>query len=134
LEDSITAHDASELRIEIGLVERMRHGSDQKLGGVTRQYRVGIEGDYIPDAARRICIADDHRKCISRLSTQKPVELAELSTFPLPSHPHALLFVPQSLSMKEVEHVTTMLPVFLVELFDSTGSCLDDLRVFRPRF
>ena len=43
-------YDHTSMRIEIGLVEGMRHFTDQAPGSSNRQARVGIERDDIADA------------------------------------------------------------------------------------
>ena len=96
--------DHTGMRIEIGLVERVRHLSDQPPGGPDRQARIRVERDDVADAGgqRRHMAIDRHERRIGGAAKQ-PVEFVQLAALALPADPPSFAFVPHAPAMKKEE-------------------------------
>ena len=103
LQDSVSLHDPSGVLVEHGAVERMRHGADERDGGVARQHRVGVERDDVAHAVQPVRLSLDPPERTGVVLEQERVELHELAALALPSHPDAVGLVPAALAMEEVE-------------------------------
>src|SRR5512138_960886 len=112
----------------------MSHRSGEHLCCIARKHRVGIESDYVSHALEGFSISGDGCKCIFTLSAQKTIELTELPPLPFPSHPDALLLIPQSLTMEEIENVTTLTRILFVQVLSALNGNLENLGVVWLRF
>src|SRR3989442_5827491 len=77
------------LRINDGLVQRMRQGADQALGAATRQLRVGVKSDdesYFWKDREITCL--DRETVI--VASQNLVQVHQLAALTFPSHPDFL--------------------------------------------
>ena len=97
----MAAHDHTGTRIEVWLVEGMRHLSDQPLGGPDRQARVSVERDDVADAGgQRRSMAIDWQKCRIGGAAKQPVEFVQFAAFALPADPPSLALVPDTSAME----------------------------------
>ena len=119
LENPIAAHDATKLRVVVSPVERVGDRTGKHLRCVTWQHCVGIERYHIPHLQKGCGFPDNGEKRIGPVSPKEPVELPELSTLPLPAHPHALALIPDSTPVKEVEDTSFRARILGVELLNS---------------
>ena len=104
LQHAVTVHDHTGMRIEIGLVERVRHLSDQPPGGPDRQARIRVERDDVADAGgqHRHMAIDRHERRIG-IATKKPVEFVQLTALALPADPPGFAVIPHAPAMQKEE-------------------------------
>src|SRR5688500_11341950 len=95
-----------------------------------RQDGVGVERDHEPSVAQRFDIADDRGERVPRAAAEEGVELGELPTFSLPSHPDALTLVPLPGAVEEIKDVIRAAGVAPVERTNAIHGGSDD-RVIR---
>ena len=115
LQDPVAAHDATEVGVVHGTVERVRQGSHEERRRVRRKDGVGVQGDHIAHAPHRLEVADHHAEPVAGAGQDEAVELGELAALPLPSHPDALVRVPAARAVEQVERVLAAAAVAGVE-------------------
>src|ERR1039457_4943381 len=104
LHDTVAFYDPPDASAEPGLIERMCHGADQAARDTSRQTRVCVERDDVPHTRRSLhWTSTDRKKRSVDSAAQKLVQLPELSSLALPSHPFALALVPDTLSVQQQE-------------------------------
>jgi hypothetical protein len=103
-EHGVSLDHASGAGIESGLVQRVRHLSNQPLRDVAREPRVGVERDHVANAGRNdgrlTGLAQVGRV---RVAAQQSVELVQLAAFALPPDPFAFAFIPDASAMEQEE-------------------------------
>ena len=100
----MAARDHTGTRIEVWLVEGVRHLPDQPLGGSDRQARVSIERDDVADTGgqRRSMTIDWQKRRIGGAAKQS-VEFVQFAAFALPADPFFLALVPDTSAMEKEE-------------------------------
>ena len=132
LDDPVPLGYASDLRIVVRAVERVRDRSDEQLRRISRQYRVRVECYDVTHEGEPARVADDRIERVSCSPPQEFVELGKLATLPLPAHPHILFRIPEPRTVKEKKHVFTGVSVPRVERIDARRSGGKNLLVIRP--
>src|SRR6476620_8556226 len=112
----------------------MRDCSRQHLRRIARQHRVGIQREHVLDSLQSRDISDYSRECLGCLIAQESVELSQLSSLPLPTHPHALLRVPETWTMEEIENVRVVCGVLQVQVACALFSRFDYRRITLASF
>src|SRR5258708_3972346 len=112
----------------------MRDCADQHLRCIPRENSVGVESDYVLDAPKRGRVAYYCRERAYRFIPYESVELPELTSLSLPPHPHALLWIPESWTVEEIEHVLSIGAVLQVQVSNSLLRSIDYFRVALPSF
>ena len=121
LKDRIALDDPARVRIEDRPVERMGHRPHEANGGASRQARVRVEGDHVSDRHRHVQPGPHERRAV--VPQEQLVELLELATLALPSHPLALAGIPDAAAVEQEESGPrggngTMAPVEPVDPLD----------------
>src|SRR5258706_7898513 len=129
LNDSIASNDSPQLRIVFGAIQWMRNRTNQQLRRISRENRVGVERDYVLDSPKRRCVAYYCRERVRRLAAYESVELPELTSLSLPPHPHALLRIPESRTMEEIEDILSIGSVLQVQVPNSLFRSVDYFRI-----
>jgi hypothetical protein len=115
LQNAVAFHDQLALGVVDGAVERMRHRGGQLPRGVARKLRVRVQRDDVLNVRQQRKVARDVRKTFRAPTAQTTIQGGEFATLAFVSHPDALLFVPQTWPVKEVENAGPIALVFLVE-------------------
>ncbi|MNV41428.1 hypothetical protein D3C71_1330630 [compost metagenome] len=115
LQDAVAACHSARDRVELGLIERMRHGADKFPGGFPGQLGIGVQRDDVPDPGKRGHVPDHARECARALAAEHAIQIGKLSSFSLIGHPDPLLLVPAARPVKEKERTASQAPVFLVQ-------------------
>ncbi|KFB67214.1 MAG: hypothetical protein CAPSK01_003331 [Candidatus Accumulibacter vicinus] len=135
LQNAIAGRDPLFHWVVIGTVERVRHGADELPRRVTRQLRIGVQGDHVLDVGQYSGVSDDEREPVPATRTQQRVQRSQLAALALVSHPDAVVPIPQPRAMEQEENVpATAVAVLLVELVDSAPGQFQQGSVGRQRF
>ena len=118
----------------VGAIERVRDDPDQLARHASRQPRVAVERDAVPDLRQDAQVAHRHGEARVGGAAQQPVELLDLSALALPSHPEPFALVPLAQAVKQEEPVRAAVRVPGVERGDARAGRLENLRVVRQRF
>ena len=129
LQDAVALGDASRLRVEPRLVQRVRDDADEALGGIARQTRVGVERDAVADRRQHVEVADLRREARVGGAAQQAVELFDLAALPLPADPRLLARVPLPVAVKQEEAVGVLGAELEIERLDARARALEDRRV-----
>ncbi len=126
LQDGVSVHDPSRVRVEHRAVQRVCHRAHETCGGTPWQSGVGIEGDDVANAARGHGGGSPREQDGGvRRATQQGVELVELAALALPPHPDALGCVPTAFAVEEQETGPAPggLAVAGIQPIDGRGRC-----------
>ena len=95
MQHGVSIHDASRPRVERRPIQRMRHRADKAGGHPSRQTRVGIERDHVPDGVGhgRGAPVGRHERRIGG-GPEKTVQFAKLPALAFPPHPLPFVFIP----------------------------------------
>ena len=113
LQDAVALGHPPHSLIEFRPVERMRQRANQAACRLERQLRVGIQRDDISHRRQgRVIPVADHEARIRRAAEQA-IELRQLASLALPSHPSAFAWIPAPLAMEVVETIRSVAGVQL---------------------
>ncbi len=115
LKNRVAARDSPHLRIVPCAIERVCHGTRQLGSGVRREHGIRVERDHVARSAERVAILRDHGKRIVAHAFDEVVELRELPSLALPTHPYTLPRVPPPGTVEEEEDRVAGNRVALVE-------------------
>ena len=88
----------------------MRHDAHQLLRRIAGELRVAVQDDDVLGIAQASRIADDRVEA-RRLSAERGVQLLELASLPLPSHPYALALVDAAAPVEQIERAGRRRPI-----------------------
>ncbi len=129
LQDRVALGDAAAGRVEMRPIQRVRDDADELLGGVARQARVGVERDAVAHAGQDREVPDLDVEARVPRPSQEPIELLELASLSLPSHPRALARIPLARAMEQEEPVATPFAEPGVQRLDAAPRRSEDGRV-----
>ena len=129
----------------------MRHRADELTRGITRQLGIGVERDDVLHPRQQRRIADNKGERVPG-TAQECIEVRELSSLALKTHPDAFLCIPASRTVEQEERTVSVpvtgqscfqlvirgatgrIAVLCVELLDAPARELQQGRVLRQHF
>src|SRR5438128_892835 len=99
LQNSVTLGNDIQLRVDKGMIERVSDRTDQPLRRATRQLRIRIQRQHVFDRGEPRHISRFYREWIKDVA-QHLIQVQELATFALPTHPRAFARIIDTMPMK----------------------------------
>ena len=130
LKNAVAVGHATDRGIEVRAIQRMRQDADQFPGGLSRQARVGIQRQAVPDSWKDRERAGLHDEARVRRPSQQAVELFELAAFPFPAHPRVLARIPAPCAVEQEEAVGVFRAEAPVERLHTIPCRSEDRSVF----
>ena len=115
LQNAVAGCHAAARGIQLGAVQRMRHGRGKAARGVALQLGVGVQGDDVLHLLQHRGVAHHRQKAGMAVATQQRVQGRELAALALKAHPYALLRIPQARAVEQKKGVLASARVFAVQ-------------------
>ena len=106
----------------------MRHRTDQLACTVTRQLGIGVKCDDVFHLRQRLRVADNHGERVTRMAPQQRIQVTELASLALPSHPRALLRIPAARAMQQIKNIAWRFVLVTVGAIKRIDSIARDLQ------
>src|SRR6185503_15511740 len=119
LKNAVSGNDPIGRSIKLRLIERVNRRADKFPRHFARKLGVRIERNYIANPREQGFIRSLHHEAGIASATKQSVEFMQLPTFPLPTHPGALPFIPPSLAMENMKAKRLFFAITLIKFVDS---------------
>ena len=129
LQDGVALDHAAGRRIEPRPVQRMRHRADEFAGGIARQTGIGVQREDVSDRGEDRQIADDLGERFARTAAQQRVELLQLAAFAFVAHPEALVRIPDTRPVEQMEDGHALGAVPRIQGLDAVARQAQQVRV-----
>src|SRR5271166_1131128 len=103
----------------------MRDGPCETRRRTMRELRVGVEGENVPDLRQRVETAGFDGECVE-LACKQLIQVEQLATLALPTHPHALTRIKDPIPMQHHETAVILRWVFGIQLADKPDCEIDE--------
>ena len=118
LQDAVTLADPLPALVVARPIQRVRHGAHQLPRRIAWQLGVSVQGNDVLHIQQNRGITDHPREAILSVAAQQCVQVGQLATLALVTHPDLLLRIPAAWAVEQEERIAPDPLVLCIQCFD----------------